>query len=135
MLPQLNRLPSSDVPLVMRRGKRTTGDTLTVTALKREAHVSTFVPQSGTPPAESRFAFIVSTKIDKRATRRNRIRRTLRESVHHLLDRITPGFDCILTSRRDVSEMKQPDIEKIVVPLLVKAGILNTEYGIMNTEK
>jgi ribonuclease P protein component len=122
MLPQLNRLPSSDIPLVMRRGKRTMGDTLSITAFKREADVS-------------RFSFIVPMKIDKRATRRNRIRRMLRESVHHLLDRITPGFDCILTSRRDVSEMKQPDIEKIVVPLLGKAGILNTEYGIMNTEK
>jgi len=65
----------------------------------------------------SRFAFIVSIKIDKRATRRNRIRRLLRESVRHQLGQIPPGVDCIITARRDISGLSQSEVEKTVIAL------------------
>ncbi len=76
-----------------------------------------FVPRSGTPLAKPRFAFIVSTKIDKRATVRNRMRRVLSESVRHLLPTIAP-IDGIFIAKKNFADLPQTDVEKIVSALL-----------------
>ena len=60
----------------MHSGTRITGGGIVLIALNNETDVS-------------RFAFIVSTKIDKRATVRNRIRRLMSESVRLFLPEIT----------------------------------------------
>ena len=41
----------------------------------------------------SRFGFIVSTKISKKAPERNRAKRLLRESIAHVIKEINLGFD------------------------------------------
>lgn len=41
----------------------------------------------------SRFVFVVSTKVSKRATERNRLRRHLREGVRTLLPTVAAGYD------------------------------------------
>lgn len=64
-----------------------------------------------------RFAFIVSTKIDKRATQRNRMRRTLSESVRHLLLTIQP-VDGIIIAKKNFAELSQIEVEKIISGLL-----------------
>lgn len=50
----------------------------------------------------SRFAFIVSNKIHKRATKRNRIKRLLRESVRSLLPKINPGFEVVFLTKKGI---------------------------------
>lgn len=64
-----------------------------------------------------RFAFIVSTKIDKRATRRNRMRRTMSESVRHVLNTIQP-IDGIFIAKKNFTDLPQTEVEKIVSALL-----------------
>jgi len=43
----------------------------------------------------SRFAFVISTKVDKRATKRNLIKRRLREIVRLRLKKMKTGYDII----------------------------------------
>lgn len=64
-----------------------------------------------------RFAFIVSTKIDKRATARNRMRRTMSESVRHVMNTIPP-IDGIFIAKKNFSDLSQTEVEKIVTALL-----------------
>jgi len=64
-----------------------------------------------------RFAFIVSTKIDKRATARNRMRRTMSESVRHLLATVG-SIDGIFIAKKNFADLPQTEIEKIVRALL-----------------
>lgn len=47
----------------------------------------------------SRFGFVVSKNIDKRATARNRIKRVLRERVRTLLPNLPTGKDVIIIAR------------------------------------
>jgi ribonuclease P protein component len=68
---------------------------------------------SGTP----RFTFIVSTKIDKRATARNRMRRTMSESVRHLLPAIQ-SIDGIFMAKKNFADMPQTQVEQIIRSLL-----------------
>jgi len=118
MLPRIHRLPSSEISLVMRSGKRIVGATIQLIVQNNEVDVSRFVPQSGTPLGTSRFAIIISTRIDKRATRRNRMRRLISESIRHLIPRLTTSIDCIVIVRKDFNTLTEPEVEKIVANAL-----------------
>lgn len=48
------------------------------------------------PQSPSTFHFIISSKISKKATERNRIRRILREYVRINLKNIIPGFKVVV---------------------------------------
>jgi len=66
---------------------------------------------------ESVFAFVVSKKIDKRATRRNRIKRLLSEVVRNFLPEIKPGVEGVFLAKKEIlgksfSEVKT-EAEKI----------------------
>jgi len=49
----------------------------------------------------SRFGFVVSKRIDKRATERNRIKRKLRSCIEQNLDKITGGYDFLFVVRKN----------------------------------
>lgn len=72
----------------------------------------------------SRFAFVVSTKIDKRATARNRMKRLLREAISHRLNEIPGGWDAVFFVRKNISALTQLEAEASVVSLLKTATIL-----------
>lgn len=57
----------------------------------------------------SRFGFVVSKRIDKRAVVRNRIKRTLRGFIEDHLGEIKKGHDFLFVSRKNfpVSEKKE----------------------------
>jgi ribonuclease P protein component len=50
--------------------------------------------------SESRFGFVVSKKIDKRATARNRIKRTFRACIEEALENIKPGLDFLFIVKK-----------------------------------
>lgn len=72
---------------------------------------------------EPRFSFVVSAKIDKRATARNRMRRMLSESVRHMLPKIA-SCDGVFIVKKNIAGQSQADIERSVVELLAKAHIV-----------
>ncbi len=69
----------------------------------------------------SRFGFVVGVKLFKRAVKRNRVRRVMREVVHSNLDKIPSGFDVIVGSKsQNIYEASFSEIEKGLIPILIK---------------
>lgn len=77
---------------------------------------------------QSRFGFVISNKIEKRATRRNALKRRLRALARSLISRVKTGYDVIVIVR---TGYKFPyDYSVISADFhegLRKAGILNAE--------
>lgn len=67
----------------------------------------------------SRVAIIISTKIDKRATRRNRMRRIIRESLRHIAPTGAGGAFIV---KQNFAQYRQKDVEQLVKTLLHEAG-------------
>jgi ribonuclease P protein component len=89
MLPRERRVNANyDFKKVRRRGKRVNTSFFTLYFLRKA------------PTLPSRFGFVVSTRIDKRAVKRNSIRRILGEEVRSLLPRIKDGFDLVFWVRK-----------------------------------
>jgi len=74
--------------------------------------------------ANSRFAFVVSTQIDKRAVVRNKIKRRLREIIHQNLKNIESGFDLMFLTRLAIKNLEYKDLVKLVEQLLVRAQLI-----------
>ena len=72
----------------------------------------------------SRFAFVVSTQIDKRSTVRNKIKRRLRDIVYQRLEKIKPGFDLMFLTRPAIKNLEYADLAKLAEQLLIKAGLI-----------
>lgn len=111
MLPLQHRLPSYDISRVMRSGKRVVGNGITI-----------FIDSSRTVrdgnDKNSRFAFVVSTKVDKRAVVRNRMRRVLSESVGHLLPELRVPIDVVCIGSRNLIGLPQSEVENRIKKLL-----------------
>ena len=103
MLPAANRLPKEEISRVLRRGTHVRSDRIDL-IYRKTAGIS-------------RFAFIVSKKIDIRATARNRMRRTMSESVRHILGTIKP-IDGICIAKKNFANFPQTEVEKIIRTLL-----------------
>ena len=74
---------------------------------------------------ESRFGFIVSKKVSKKAVIRNKIKRQLREIVRKEMNNYQKGFDVAVITlpaaeSKDFEEMKQ-----VLIYILKKTKILN----------
>ncbi len=112
MLPKKNRIPRSEFSPIYRQGKRISGLN------------TTLIYKPGLPGAESRFGFVVSLKVSKKANKRNRCRRLLSESVASLMPRLKHSIDSIFLVRNDFSQCKKEDIEQTVEEVLQKADII-----------
>jgi ribonuclease P protein component len=70
--------------------------------------------------SNSRFAFVVSLQIDKRAVRRNQIKRWLRQIVHSKLAEIKPGFDFLFLTRPAIKNLEYKGLKEKTEDLLRK---------------
>ena len=71
----------------------------------------------------SRFAFVVSLKVSKKAHLRNKIKRQLRESVRLRLRFIKAGFDAILKAEPGIKNKDYRQISDATLNLLEKSGL------------
>lgn len=58
-----------------------------------------------------RFGIIVSKKVAKKAVKRNRIKRIIREAIR-LNMQVFPKKDFVIIVKRDISELKRQDMER-----------------------
>jgi len=73
-------------------------------------------------PEKSAFACIVPVKVAKRATKRNRMKRLVREAVAALLPEMTVGVTGIFVVRGKIPDT-QLEVVTLVRSILVKAGL------------
>lgn len=112
MLARINRLSkTNDIVRVFKRGRFFKDSFLILKFFKNQLPVS-------------RFAFVVSTKISKKASERNKIKRRLREAIRVNLKDIKPGFDAVLRPDTAIMKEKYGRIKEIVLKLLEKSKIL-----------
>ena len=80
----------------------------------------------------SRFGFIVSKKISKKAVIRNRIRRIMREVIDRRKGEIKKGSDFILIALPGIEKRDFSEIEEVIDKLLSKAGSLAKKISSKN---
>ena len=71
----------------------------------------------------SRFGFILSKKISKNATVRNKIKRRLREIIRKKLNDIKPGLDVVIGTKTVIVNKDYQEIKEALEGLLRKAGL------------
>lgn len=112
MLPLKNRLKKKkDFERILKQGKGFTEDFLFLKIIKNDFKVS-------------RVGFIVSKKISKKAVRRNKIKRRLREIAYSYLDKIQPGFDLVFLTKPGIEKRDFWELEQIVGKIFKKSKIL-----------
>jgi len=72
----------------------------------------------------SRFGFIVSKKVDKRAVVRNRVKRQVRHAVEQMLLEIMQGYDILFILRRSCIQQDTSVISQEVKKTLVRNGLV-----------
>ena len=84
-----------------------------------------FLMTSQTPSLDnSRFAFIVSNKIDKKAHHRNHLRRWLSAVIWLLASEIKPGFDGVFLAKKTAAQADYSQIENDVKKIFRKAKLI-----------
>lgn len=101
MLPKSYRLPRESFDHVFHSGKRI-----------QTKEFQYIVITSNNP--HSRFAIVVGKKIAKLATHRNRMKRLINESLHHLLPTFSQSYDGIFFVKFDFSTLPQNKVESLV---------------------
>lgn len=134
MLPKQNRLRTNkDFQKVFKSSKPIYTENLIFRVAKNESKKykvesikSDQIHQSTNQPGnQSRFGFVVSNKIDKRASRRNALRRRLRAVVQELMPQIKSGNDVAILVKKDFPlPYSYEEIKKQVEEGLRKAGLL-----------
>ncbi len=71
----------------------------------------------------SRFGIVVSIKVDKRAARRNKIKRRIRNIIKNNLANIKKGYDFLIITRKGVREKKFQDISSNLLKLFKRTNL------------
>jgi len=113
MLPKENRLSqSAEIEALKREGK----------LIKGRFFLTLFSGKEEEIP--SQFAFIVSSKVSKKATERNRLKRILREEIRLLLKNIKGGFKVLFIVRKEALTAEAALLRQGVGQVLKEAKIL-----------
>jgi ribonuclease P protein component len=73
----------------------------------------------------SKFGIVVSAKVSKKATVRNRIRRQISEVIRTNLDRVAKNVNVVIVTNSKIVDKEFTEIEKVVLKLLKKSKILS----------
>ncbi len=112
MLARKHRLTTDkDVTRVLRKGRAVFTNLLVVKALPNEE-------------GAVRATVVVSTKVHKRATKRNLIKRRVREVIHKLIPSFLAPVDIVILAQNEAVDREQADFEAAIVYCLKKLRIL-----------
>lgn len=68
----------------------------------------------------SRFGFIISTKISKKAVIRNKIKRIISEKIRMKLPDVKAGLDVVFLVKPSILRLEREEIEKEISNVLIK---------------
>lgn len=113
MLPSLERLRSNtEFQQVYKQGESFADGMVVLYLLKKP---DSTIRQAG---------FSVSKKLGG-AVVRNRVKRRLRESYHHLLPQLPPGFMAVFVARKSAAEADFARLDRSMRKVLARAGLLS----------
>ena len=72
----------------------------------------------------SRIAVVVSKKTEKKATKRNKVKRIVREAVKEIYLNLSDGYDIILNVKKEALEASKEDIKKDLLETLKKLRVV-----------
>lgn len=124
MLPKQYRLRKiKDFDILFKEGRFVDGQFVTAKIWKIEPEK---YPRREYSVENLKIGFVVGKKISKSAVKRNRIKRQVREVVRLLLkeDRLKAGFMVAIVAKSNILGCKYQEIEKDVVQVLRKGGVL-----------
>lgn len=114
MLPSANRLVNTkDFQTILKKGRSGWGNYLTIkyNTIKSDE--------------DSKFGFIVSTKVSKLATKRNQIKRLLRENIRtDFLRKIKKPIWAVVIAKREIIDKNYQDIKKDLAYILKKQHLI-----------
>ena len=110
MLPKIHRLQKTkEIERVFKKGKGVKEDFLILKTTKNDL-------------GKTRFGFVVSQKVSKKANIRNKIKRRLRVVAEKSLKGVEKGRDCLFIALPGMEKKDFREIEKTVERLLKKGG-------------
>ncbi len=113
MLSKRHRLPlRTDLTQVKKRGRLFQGKLFSLLVRKRGDY------------QPSRFGFIISAKIHKRAVKRNRAHRLLTEAIRSLLPKLKPGFDSVFLVKKRIIGKELSEIKESTERIFKKASLI-----------
>ncbi|UMX48460.1 MAG: ribonuclease P protein component [Candidatus Nealsonbacteria bacterium DGGOD1a] len=75
--------------------------------------------------AVARFCFVVSKRVSKNATARNKLKRRLRAAAAAILKNVLPGFDCVIIANPGANKKEYRELAAGVEKLLAMSGVLS----------
>jgi len=72
----------------------------------------------------NRFGFVVSQKVSKKATVRNKIRRRLAEAIRARIKDIKIGTDLVLIALPGIEKKEFSEIKEAINNMLIKSGLI-----------
>ena len=72
----------------------------------------------------NRFGIIVSKRIDKRAVKRNRIKRILWTCLFEMQDKLLPGHDILFIIKKEAAQKSKAEMQKETKEIFKKAKLL-----------
>ncbi|MFA6397863.1 MAG: ribonuclease P protein component [Candidatus Paceibacterota bacterium] len=110
MLPKEKRVPRATFSEVFKKGKIIHSPFLTLRFIKKE-------------PENSRFSFVISSSVSKRAVDRNYLKRIGYNIIQNNLKTIKNSYICTFFFKKEGKNLKFKELEKEINFLLNKAGI------------
>ncbi len=115
MLPKENRLSlKTEFARIRKNGRLFQGNLFSLLAVNQGLK---------TKDQQPKFAFIISKKIHRRATKRNRARRLLTEAVRVFLAKIKPGTEGVFLGKKMIIGKYFSEIKSEVEEIFKKAGL------------
>jgi ribonuclease P protein component len=129
-LPKQHRLKRrQDFSLVYQRGTRFKSEHFLLRRLRRSPlSLSAAQPPAANPavpPLSTRVGISISTKVDKRAVVRNRLRRRIQALFRQHLATLSPGWDLLIVVHPEAAQSDRIQFLQELEQLLQKAEVLN----------
>lgn len=116
MLPKQNRLSlKTEFNRIKKRGKLFQGKLFSLLVTDQRQKTKDQGPK---------FAFIISKKIHKRATKRNRARRLLSEAIRFFLPKIKEGVDGVFLAKKPIIGKEFVEVKTEAEEILKNANLL-----------
>lgn len=76
---------------------------------------------------DSRLGLIITKKLEKRATRRNKLKRRLKEAFRQIRGKLRAPRDIVIVARRGAIELSAAEVKEELLSICLKAKIITED--------